>query len=297
MDCYVIKHHKAASLMQSFQNERRGTLDVSLWVDKEWQDVEVIDIGSFRQESSEHRPLTQAKLQYDQHGIYGLFKVQDQYVRCVHQNFQDLVCKDSCVEIYFHPKPEGQVDDHGYVNLEMSGNGTLLSYYITDAERAPGGFKKFVKLTAEQGRKVKISTSLASTVEPEITESKEWLLAFYMPFSLLQEYVGDLGDLSGRNVDFQSELIDQFIQAIGIYPAGTIIELSDGRIGIVTGQNKTRRLRPDILLVMDQDKNFMDHFPIIKLMSEKSTIDGQQLSIKQALPPGSYDISPSDFFL
>ena len=36
-----------------------------------------------------------------------------------------------------------------------------------------------------------------------------------------------------RNVDFQAELVEQFIQVVGIYPVGTIIELSNGSVGVV----------------------------------------------------------------
>lgn len=163
------------------------------WADPAWQAAEIIRIEQFRPESSAHRPLTEARLLYSAEGIHGIFRVQDRYVRCVHTEFQDLVCKDSCVEVYFQPRPEP-----GYLNLEMSGNGTLLSYYITDAERAPGGFKAFVKLTAEQGRQVAIRSTLPAVVEPELSEPTEWCLQFFLPFAVLEAYVGPLGALSGQ---------------------------------------------------------------------------------------------------
>jgi len=37
----------------------------------------------------------------------------------------------------------------------------------------------------------------------------------------------------------------------GIYPQGTIVELSTGEVAIVLGTNKTQRLRPQILIVLD----------------------------------------------
>ena len=36
-----------------------------------------------------------------------------------------------------------------------------------------------------------------------------------------------------RDKDFQSELVEEFIQAIGIYPVGTMVELSSGQVGTV----------------------------------------------------------------
>ena len=163
------------------------------WSAPEWQQAEIIRIDRFRPESSDHQPVTEARLLYSEAGIHGIFRVQDRYVRCVHTQFQDLVCKDSCVEVYFHPRPE-----LGYLNLEMSGNGTLLSYYITDATRAPGGFREFVKLTPEQGRQVAIRSTLPARVEPELTEPTEWCLQFTLPFELIEAYVGPLGSISGQ---------------------------------------------------------------------------------------------------
>ncbi|MCR8924386.1 carbohydrate-binding family 9-like protein [Dasania sp. GY-MA-18] len=163
------------------------------WQDPLWQLAATIPIAQFREESSSHRPITEAKLLYSDDGIHGIFQVQDRYVRCVQQNFQDLVCKDSCVEIYFHPK-----SDRGYLNFEISGNGTLLSYYITNAERAPGGFKEFVKITEQQGQQVAIISSLPKVVEPEISEATTWTLQFFVPFSLLTHYVGELGSIKGQ---------------------------------------------------------------------------------------------------
>ncbi|WP_339673604.1 carbohydrate-binding family 9-like protein [Dasania marina] len=163
------------------------------WQDPLWQAAAVIPIDQFREESSDHRPITQAKLLYSDEGIHGIFQVQDRYVRCVQQQFQSLVCKDSCVEIFFQPKA-----DRGYMNFEISGNTTLLSYYITDAERAPGGFKEFVKITKQQGQQVGIVSSLPQVVEPELTEATEWTLQFFVPFSLLAHYVGELGTIKGQ---------------------------------------------------------------------------------------------------
>jgi hypothetical protein len=167
------------------------------WADPIWQAAEIIRIEQFRPESSDHRPLTEARLLYSDAGIHGIFRAHDRYVRCVHTQFQDLVCKDSCVEVYFQPKA-GQAENNGYLNLEMSGNGTLLSYYISDAERAPGGFKAFVKLTPEQGRQVAIRSTLPAVVEPELSDPTEWCLQFFLPFTLLEAYVGPLGALPGQ---------------------------------------------------------------------------------------------------
>jgi Family of unknown function (DUF6496) len=36
-----------------------------------------------------------------------------------------------------------------------------------------------------------------------------------------------------------------FIQAVGVFPTGTVLELNTGEVGIVIGQSRFRRLRPE----------------------------------------------------
>ena len=56
------------------------------------------------------------------------------------------------------------------------------------------------------------------------------------------------------NIDYQAELVEQFIQLVGVYPVGTVIELSDARVGIVVAHHRTLRLRPKIMLILDKNK-------------------------------------------
>jgi len=46
---------------------------------------------------------------------------------------------------------------------------------------------------------------------------------------------------------FDGSLVEAFIRAIGIYPTGTLVELNDERIGIVTSQTYEKRLRATVL--------------------------------------------------
>ena len=52
-----------------------------------------------------------------------------------------------------------------------------------------------------------------------------------------------------RDKLFASELVDDFIQAIGLYPAGTKVELTDQSTAVVISHNQQKRLRPIVLLV------------------------------------------------
>ncbi len=165
-----------------------------MWDGPVWGPVEPIDINIFRPESSDHHPIVQAKLLYDERAIYGIYNVVDKYVRAVHTTYQSQVCRDSCVEFFVHPKPE-----LGYFNFEFSGCGALLVYYVSDCtKRADGDFVKRVQLTEEDGNLVSIYTSLPCPVEPEIQQDTTWQLEFSIPIALLERYVGELGDPAGQ---------------------------------------------------------------------------------------------------
>jgi HD-GYP domain-containing protein (c-di-GMP phosphodiesterase class II) len=98
-----------------------------------------------------------------------------------------------------------------------------------------------------------------------------------------------------RDEEFQSELVEEFIQAIGIYPTGTLIELSTGEVGIITEQNLDRRLRPKIMLILDREKQPVRKATEIDLLSYTQDADGRPIDIQKSLPDGAYDIDLTHF--
>jgi len=95
---------------------------------------------------------------------------------------------------------------------------------------------------------------------------------------------------------YQTELIEEFIQAIGIYPAGTLVELSDGRVGVVVAEYRTRRLRPRVLVLLDEEKHTLEMPRALNLMETKNDSRGRPLHISRSLEPGSYDLRPEQLF-
>jgi HD-GYP domain-containing protein (c-di-GMP phosphodiesterase class II) len=100
-----------------------------------------------------------------------------------------------------------------------------------------------------------------------------------------------------RDASFPGELVERFIQMLGVYPIGTLVELSTGEVGIVIGQNRHRRLRPKVMLVLDSEKRPLHVNPVRDLLSETTAEDGSELTVLTTLSPGSYGISPQDYFL
>jgi len=164
------------------------------WDGSAWHQADTLELIHFRFEGSDHRPKTTVRLLHDQRGIFGIFRVEDRYVRSSHTEYLSPVHKDSCVEFFVKPK-----QDRGYFNFEFNCGGTLLCSYIIDPTRPSDAFRDFVKLSEEDGKQVRIYHSMPEIVEPEITEPVTWFLEFFIPFSLLEQYVGLSGDVKGQS--------------------------------------------------------------------------------------------------
>jgi hypothetical protein len=95
---------------------------------------------------------------------------------------------------------------------------------------------------------------------------------------------------------FQSELIERFIQCIGAYPTGSLVELSTGEVAIVQAQNRTRQLLPRLLLLTTPDKRLAAGFRELDLLVEANS-GGANVRILKTLEPGTYGLDPSELFL
>jgi putative nucleotidyltransferase with HDIG domain len=90
--------------------------------------------------------------------------------------------------------------------------------------------------------------------------------------------------------DFDPELLEQFIQCIGIYPIGTIVELTSGEVGVVISVNTEMRLRPKVLLILDENKNPYYPTRIADLAVYNPDINEMIYGIENVLEPGTYNI-------
>ncbi|HEY9034734.1 MAG TPA: HD domain-containing phosphohydrolase [Pseudomonadales bacterium] len=71
-----------------------------------------------------------------------------------------------------------------------------------------------------------------------------------------------------RNVLFQEDIVVEFIQSLGIYPAGSIVELNTGELAIVVEQYAERRLRPRVVIATDADKQPVADLRAVDLLEE-----------------------------
>jgi putative nucleotidyltransferase with HDIG domain len=96
-----------------------------------------------------------------------------------------------------------------------------------------------------------------------------------------------------RNIEFQSELVEVFIQAVGIYPAGTIVELTTGEVGVVVSEYRTRRLKPKIMMVLDSRKYKLREPRMVDLSEVSDDPNAPPLAIARSLEPGAHNIDLS----
>jgi HD-GYP domain-containing protein (c-di-GMP phosphodiesterase class II) len=100
-----------------------------------------------------------------------------------------------------------------------------------------------------------------------------------------------------RDIDFQADLVEEFIQAIGVFPAGTLLELSSGEVGVAVAGYRTQRLRPQLLLVLDSAKQPLNARRLLDLASVTQDAAGNPLEVATSLEPGAYGVNPEDLMI
>ncbi|WP_166265630.1 HD-GYP domain-containing protein [Marinobacter caseinilyticus] len=101
---------------------------------------------------------------------------------------------------------------------------------------------------------------------------------------------------ASRNIEFQAELIEEFIQAIGIYPAGSVVELSDNSTAIVVAAGRAHRLRPRVIIVFDADGH-RNRNPVIVDLAKPREDGESNLEIIKSIPANNQQYDFDDFYI
>ena len=100
------------------------------------------------------------------------------------------------------------------------------------------------------------------------------------------------------DVLYQKELVEHFIQAIGVFPVGAIVELNTGEVGVVVAQDSNRRLKPKVILLLEENKKPRTHLVIVDLaVQERDENSPLSWWITRELPKNAYGIDPAKYFL
>lgn len=93
-----------------------------------------------------------------------------------------------------------------------------------------------------------------------------------------------------RNELFQGELVQHFIQCLGVYPIGSVIKLNTGEIGIVVTFDDCSRLAPRIMILLDKDHQY---YPVPRMLDLSRFRDEDEklvYEIKEVVNPDDYGI-------
>jgi hypothetical protein len=91
-------------------------------------------------------------------------------------------------------------------------------------------------------------------------------------------------------------LVEEFVQAVGIFPVGSMVELSTAEVAIVLEHNRVRRLEPKVLVLTTPEKNILEKPVMIDLMRQKNSDDEPRISILRGLADGAYGLVCHDFY-
>jgi len=123
-------------------------------------------------------------------------------------------------------------------------------------------------------------------------------LTNHRPYAAAASSYEALRSLSGWAGEFFHEpLVQQFVSSIGVFPVGSLIELSTGEVAIVVAHNKVRRLKPRVLVVTGPDKTRSPHPAMLDLLYDTKSGGEEPVFIKRGLPAGAHDLDLKDFYL
>ena len=99
---------------------------------------------------------------------------------------------------------------------------------------------------------------------------------------------------SQRGQSYDPSLVINFIECVGIFPIGTVVELHNGEIGLVVQTHPRLKLKPKVRLLLDGNKTPMEP-KIIDLATEVKDAAGLPYAIKSAHNPRKFNIDLKQF--
>ncbi len=165
---------------------------------------------------------------------------------------------------------------------------TTVQIVAQHHERADGsGYPKGLKES-----EISLPSQIAGLIDVycSITSDKSYAKAVYH-----QKALDEIYRLGG--IQFRSELIDQLVQFMGIYPVSSLVELNTGEVALVIQQNQVRRLLPRLMVLLAPDKTRYQAPIILNLLLQPNTPTGEPYKIAKGIPPDSYGLNPEDFYL
>jgi len=95
--------------------------------------------------------------------------------------------------------------------------------------------------------------------------------------------------IGAKGSHYDPDLVDRFVECIGLYPAGSVAQLSSGEVGIVLPTPAELRNAPSILIVRDSQKKICAE-RFINLNNATTDNSGKPLKIRHLLSDDAFGI-------
>jgi HD-GYP domain-containing protein (c-di-GMP phosphodiesterase class II) len=186
----------------------------------------------------------------------------------------------------------GLIKEHVRLGLEAIREGGSLPVAVEQGiaqhhERLDGtGYPNALKgdEISIYGRIAAIADSFAALITPR---------AYANP-SAPQDALMNLYEWAGSS--FHEPLVEQFVQAVGVFPVGSLVELSSGEVAVVVAHNRVRRLEPRVLVLTWPDKSQLPT-PIERDLLSHTGSTATRLRIQRGLPAGAYGLKLRDYYM
>lgn len=152
-----------------------------------WSGIAPLAIASWHAKSSEHRPVVRLRLGHSGTRLHFAWSVDDRYVVSRETRTNAQVCRDSCVEAFFSPRP-----GEGYFNLEINAGGTVHLGFWKDPQNGE------VIHPERIARHVRVASSLPQVVDPEIATPCRWTLSAEVDLALFSQHLATEVVADGR---------------------------------------------------------------------------------------------------
>jgi HD-GYP domain-containing protein (c-di-GMP phosphodiesterase class II) len=95
-----------------------------------------------------------------------------------------------------------------------------------------------------------------------------------------------------RDQQFSGEVVEQFLHTIGMFPTGSIVEMSDASVGLVLEQNPDNLLQPKVLVLKSAKGQMLKKARILN----PGDWGGRGLWIAKGHEHGAFGIDPLEYF-
>ena len=185
------------------------------------------------------------------------------------------------------------IKQHVPLGLEMlrdckGASEKLLNIVASHHEREDGSGYPLGRRGAEIG----VPGKMAAIVDcyDALTSDRPYARSF-TPYEALQHLY------DWRHHLFHLELVEQFVQCLGIYPVGSLVELNSGEVAVVLAHNRVRRLKPRVLAILDAAKQPYIAPVHLDLLTAPKHAGDQPYEIARALEHGMYGLDPRNYYL